>query len=141
MEDKGILSLINMEDDEWDMFLDYLYSLKRTSQYDLLHDIYGREGLLMLFDIFSNETIKIPKRSYIKKTIYKIKVYKYCEARDFSDESKRLAAKIFDMRKASVQRAIDKVRRVLKKSDKMTEKYKDDLGFIDEEEDEEEKEE
>jgi len=132
MEDKGILSLMNMEDDEWELFMDYLHSLKRTSQFDVLEDVFGRDKLLMLFDIFSNESIKIPKRSYIKKVIYKIKIYRYCEARGFSDESKRLAAKVFDRRKASVQRAIDKVRRVLKKTDKMKLKYADDLGIISE---------
>lgn len=133
MENKGILSLMNLDDDEWELFLDYLYSLKRTSQFDVLVDVFGRENLLKLFDVFSNETIKIPKRNYIKKVIYKIKIYRYCEARGFSDESKRLASKIYDRRKSSVQRAIDKVRRVLKKSDKMKEKYADELGFIDEE--------
>ena len=131
MEDKGILSLMKMEEDEWELFLDYLYALKRTSQFDVLVDVFGREKLLMLFDIFSEESIKIPKRSYIKKVIYKIKIYRYCEARGFSDESKRLAAKIFDRRKASVQRAIDKVRRVLKKSEEMKSKYAQELDLVD----------
>lgn len=123
MENPGILSVVDLEDDEFKVFLDYLYALKDSEHYDVLYSMYGKEGLLKFLDVFSGDSVKVPKRSYLNKIIKKIKIYMYCLERDFSDESIRMASKIFDKRKSSVQRAIDKIERVLDKKD-MGDKYR-----------------
>lgn len=114
MENQGILSLIQLADDEIELFLDYMCALKDTEQYDILQNLFD-EKLLQFMDVFSGESVKIPTRRYINKVIKYIKIYRYCEARDFSEESMRQASKIFDRRKSSVKRAIAKVERVLAK--------------------------
>lgn len=114
MENQGILSLIQLSDDEKELFLDYMCALKDTEQYDILVNLFGKD-LLKFMDVFSGQSIKIPTRKYINKVIKYIKIYKYCEARGFSDESYRKAGKIFDRRKSSVIRAVKKVERVINK--------------------------
>ena len=123
MENPGILSIVDIEEDEFEIFLDYLYALKDTEHFDAIYSMYGKEGLLKFLDVFSGDSVKVPKRTYLNKIIKKIKIYMYCLERDFSEESIRMASKLFDKRKSSVQRAIDKIERVLDKKD-MGDKYR-----------------
>lgn len=114
METPGILSLIKITDDERELLLDYLHATKNTSQFDVLNNFFDKE-LLKFFDVFSGEVIKVPHRSSLLKIIKYIKIYDYCRKRNFTEESIETASRIFERRKNSIQRIINKVERELAK--------------------------
>lgn len=124
MENPGILSLIQVDEDEEELFLDYMHCLKETEDYDILYDIF-EDDFWQFLDVYAGESIRVPRRGYLNKVVKYVRIYKHCEARDFSDESIRVASKIFGRRKSSIRRAINKVERVLAK------------GRVDEKEDDE----
>lgn len=108
---------MKMDEDEKELFLDYMKALKDTDYYDTFYTFFGDE-LFRFLDIFAGESVRVPKRGYISKVIKYVKIYRYCEARGFTEESFRKASKVFDKRKSSIVRAIDKVDRVLAKVEK-----------------------
>jgi len=114
MGEPGILSLIELDKEERELLIDYMTALKRTEVYEVLENMYGVD-ILKFMDVFAGESIKIPNRNYVYKVIKYIQIYKYCERRDFTEEAIENASKVFDRRKSSITRVIDKVERVLAK--------------------------
>ena len=112
MENSGILSLVSLSEEEKEVFLQYLYSSKDTPNFDILYNFLG-EDLLRFFDVFSGETVKVPRRDEVNKIIRYIKIYQYCKTRDFTEEAIESAAKIFGRRKNSIRRLIQKVERMV----------------------------
>lgn len=119
LEDKekkpGILSIVSMDKDERDVFLDYMDSVNPGLNASYLFAILGDDNLLKYFDVMSGTTIKVPTRDTILKVVNYIKIYNYCKSKGFTKESYEKAAKIYERRVMSIQRIIEKVERVLSK--------------------------
>lgn len=129
MENPGILSLIQMNKDERDLFLDYMKSLKDTYYYDVLYTFF-EDDFFEFLDLFAGESVRVPQRHYIMKVVKYVKIYCYCKERGFTEESYRKASKIWGKRKSSVKRAINKVERVLRKAEKGEEVSLDEVQDI-----------
>lgn len=111
----GVLSIISMDKDEREVFLDYVDSTSPLLNASYLFAILGDENLLKYFDVMSGTTIKVPTRDSILKIVNYVKIYQYCKSKGFTKEAYEKAAKIFDRRVMSVQRIVEKVERVLSK--------------------------
>lgn len=115
LEKAGSLRSIHLTDAEMDIFLEYLYNLKKTHNYDVLRNVFD-EQFLMFLDMFSGETLKIPKREELIKIASYIRIYRYLEVRGFTEDSVSNASRLFGRRRNSIKRIVNKVDRVLERS-------------------------
>lgn len=109
----GVLSVIHLNTEERELFIDYMDNSKPYLNTDYLFAVLGDEHLLKFFDVFSGINMKIPNRVEILKTINYIKIYAYCKGNHFTEDSFESAAKVFGKRKMSIKRIVEKVERVL----------------------------
>jgi hypothetical protein len=124
LEKLGRLSLIDLSDQEMEVFVKYLSRSKSTSDFDFLHRIVGSDDFIRLLDVFSGDTVKIPEREVLAKLISYIQIYVYVRnhlkedlpADKLPDDVVESAAKNFDRRCNSVRRIYEKVRCVLLRS-------------------------
>lgn len=107
----GVLSLIEISEDEMNELLEFLQKRDKTEIYDILYGVFEHQ-FLKFIDLFSGETIKVPTRDSLFKSVIYIKIYSFCKKRHFTEEAIESAAHIFDKRKSSIRRIIDKVKRV-----------------------------
>lgn len=107
----GVLSLVQLSKTERELFLDYIHGTKGTTDYEFLYSILG-DKLLQFLDVFAGETIKVMPREEVIKDIRYIKIYCYLESRGFTEESIESASRVFNRRKNSIVRIIEKVRRM-----------------------------
>lgn len=110
----GILSLVTLDKEEREVFLDYMDVNNPSLFASYLFALLG-DDMLRYLDVMSGTSIKVPSRDSVLKTINYIKIYSYCKSKGFTKESYEKAAKIYDRRVMSVQRIVDKVDRVLNK--------------------------
>jgi len=113
MGTKGVLSFIKLSEEERHYLLRYLTKVKKTQVFDIIEYLFD-DDFLKFIDVFSGESIKVPRREEVLKIVNYIKIYTYCQARGFSDESIEAASKIFKRRQVSVRKVIDKVSTTLK---------------------------
>ena len=117
MEKVGILSMIKLSTPETDLLLRYMGISKSTEVFDVMNIYYG-DDFLRFIDVFSGETIKVPTREEIYKICNYIKIYNYVANKGFTEESIEQAAKIFDRRRNSIKRILNKVNSVMAKEEK-----------------------
>lgn len=109
----GVLSIIELNMKEREVFLDYMNIMKPYMNADFLFATFGDRALLKFFDVFAGVNIKVPSREETKKIINYIKIYQYCKDRGFTEDGYEKASKIFGRRLMSVKRVVAKVERVL----------------------------
>lgn len=112
MESAGILSILKLSSEERQLFIDYLCKVKPELNADLL-DVLFQDKVLMVLDAFAGAKVKFPTREVVEKIVSYIKIYAYCKVRGFTNESYDLTAKVFNRRKTSISRIIDKVDKIL----------------------------
>lgn len=108
----GVLSVIQLEDSEKEILLDYLMGVKPATQPDYIFTVLGKE-FLKFYDVFAGTTFKVPSREELLRIINYVKIYSYCKERSFSNDSYDRAAKIFKKRPLMIREIVDKVANIL----------------------------
>ncbi len=117
MEEKskpGLLKTINVTDNEFQLVLEYLEKIYNgDSTFDILYNLFDKEDFLRFCDIFSGQTVRVPKREELYKILTYIKIFAYIHVRGLDEASVASASKQFDKKPASIIRIYKKVDEVL----------------------------
>lgn len=106
--DLGYLSVLEVNDEERDLYLQYLESSKDLDCLPFIDSLLGKDTLTFL-DLFAGETIKIPSRQELIKILNYIIIYQYIKERGFTDEAYQKASSLFKRRVDNLQRIVEKV--------------------------------
>ena len=113
-EDKmGVLKCMKFSDLEFDLFTEYLDRKYKTDAFSILFSIFEYEDLMLLMDLMSGTSIKIPKRAETMKTFCYIKMYARVKELEFTDEAYIEVAKRFNKKTSAVRKIVDKVEKTL----------------------------
>lgn len=107
----GSLSIVKLNEKENDDLVDLL-CISKGIPADFLNVLLGSDWLKFM-DVMEGCTVKIPSREETMKFISQVKIYNYCKCRGFSDDSIDRAHRIFNRRKVSVIRIIEKMDKIL----------------------------
>lgn len=102
----GVLSVINVEDKDMDDMIRYFEKFIPGFPYKIFYELMGKDQFWEFLDTFSGWRLNFPKKQNILKGVSYVKIYNYCKARGFTDESKRRAAQVFRKRIVSIQRIV-----------------------------------
>jgi hypothetical protein len=108
MEKSGILSLLNINDKESEIFLEYLRKSGGTPAFDFINYLIGRD-YIQLLDLIAGDNLKIPSRENLYRDLEYIKIYSYVKARGFTLDSMKCAAKIYNKKVSFARRAVIKI--------------------------------
>lgn len=109
----GVLSAISMKDEEFDSFIRYMEKVKPGFPYQIFFELMGAEQFFEMLDVFSNWRLNFPNKDSLIKGVGYVKVYEFCKARGFTEESKRRAAIVFNKKLVSIQRIVAHMRKEL----------------------------
>lgn len=109
----GVLSFIDLSKSENDILLDFLDKEMKCSYPTYLYAVLGKDRYLKFFDVLAGRKINVPTRQHMEKIILYVRIYAYCKSKGFTDESKEVAAKIFNKRVVAVNNILKKVDKVL----------------------------
>jgi hypothetical protein len=112
MEKSGIFSLIKVSEKESDILLSYLRNQNQTPAFDFICYLIGIDYIQFL-DLLAGTNLKIPSRKSLYRDIEYVKIYSYIKERDFTVDSVKNAAKIYNKNISFVKRAIFKVSKTL----------------------------
>lgn len=102
----GVLSVIDFEEKDMDGIIRYFEKFVPGFPYKIFHELMGTDQFWEFMDVFSGWRLNFPRKNVLLKGITYVKIYNYCKARGFTDESKRRAAQVFRKRLVSVQRIV-----------------------------------
>lgn len=108
----GYLSVLDVNDQEFDTYLSYLESSKDMECLPFLNSILGKDVLHFL-DLFAGETIKIPSRQELIKIMNYVIIYEYLKERGFSEEAYQKASSLFKRRVSNLKRVVEKVDNII----------------------------
>ena len=109
----GYLSIIDLDEEELQMYVDYLQNTRDLEFLPYLQRVLG-DDFLMFLDLFAGEVIKIPTRSELIKISSYIIIYNYLKQRDFSEDAYKKASSLFKRRASNLRRVVEKVESVIK---------------------------
>lgn len=117
----GLLSLIELSDEDRATLLEYLRKSKKTFDFDCLGIILSTEDFLRFVDLFSGSVIKVPTRGEIQKLVNYVKIYKKVHPRvelvgELTPEIVESTAKAIGCRKDTVRRVYLRVKRILERT-------------------------
>ena len=114
----GEISLVNLSNKELNDFIDYMTMAYKGNYLDYLYSIIGPDKIMLYLETLEGLHNRIPPKKTIVKILFYIKVYNYLESRDFTEESYKLAAKIYGKRVFDLKRIVNKVKNVLERYDR-----------------------
>lgn len=112
----GALRRVTLSDEEMYSFLTVLAKNYSTSNFDVIHNLFGPQFLYFM-DLFAGDTIQVPKRKELEKLILYTRVYHYFESRSFNDDVKKSAMRIFELSATELERIITFMNEILKEED------------------------
>ena len=118
----GVLRTMKFSEEENDILLQYLEKTYNTDVWTLIYNIFDEDAFLMLLDLLSGKTIKVPKRVEIQKIGSYIKIYAYLQRSNFEEASYRNASKIFNKRVNALKRIVTKIDRVMETPEQMAQR-------------------
>lgn len=107
----GILSAVSMKDQEADTFIRYMEKVKPGFPYQIFYETLGSEQFFELLDVFSNWRLNFPNKDALLKGIGYVKIYEFCKAGGFSEQSKYRASVVFNKKLVSIQRIVAHMRK------------------------------
>lgn len=119
MEKSGIFSLIEVNDKESTLLLDYLRHVNKTPAFDFINYLIGIEYMQFL-DLLAGTSLKVPSRKSLYREVEYIKVYNYVRERKFTIDAIRMATKRYNKNIYFVKRAIIKISKSLNETLPMT---------------------
>jgi hypothetical protein len=112
MEKSGIFSLVEINDKESLLLLEYMRKFNKSSACDFIHYLIGMEYLKFL-DLLAGTNLKVPSRKSLYRDIEYIKIYNYVREKNFEIDSIRNASKVYGKSLSFVRRAIIKISRCI----------------------------
>lgn len=105
----GYLSLLDLNDEELNVFLTYLENGKGMESVKYLNSEFG-SNLLEFLDLFAGETIKIPSKNELMYISNYATIYTYLKNKNFTDDAYTRASYIFKRRVPALRKIVDKVK-------------------------------
>lgn len=115
MENSGILSLIELNDKENKLYLEYIRKKNDTAIYDFVYYLLG-DSWIKFLDLTAGANLKVPSRSNLFRDIDYIKIYNYVVTHGDNEDAMKGAAKIYNKKVSYVRKAVSKVKETLNSS-------------------------
>lgn len=112
MEVRGGFSTYELTDLEKDTFEDYLQHVMNNPVLEFVKYLLG-DDYLKFIDIMSGTTFKVPSSKTLERDLEAVRIFLYVKKNGFSDESIRVAAKLYDRAVITVRRHVYRVSKVL----------------------------